>query len=115
MFCCVQYQEAIPHLIRIQKSRELGGQFDQEVEATQEARLEDIQEATLEATLEMTQKGCTEEGNDQKGKRAAAAVSTEEKEMKITYFLMDNVPLYGKHLMDFTDFNKQEVLFLCSK
>ena len=52
-----------------------------EVEATHRATQEATQKATQEATQgdiqEMTEKGFTEEGDDPKGKRAAAAAFTE--------------------------------------
>ena len=38
----------------------------------------------------MTEEGCIEEGDDPKGKRAAAAVFTEEQEMKLLDLLKDN-------------------------
>ena len=59
----------------------------------------------------MTEKSCSEEGDDPKGKRAAAAVFTEEQEMKLLDFLKENKLLCNQHLMNYKDPNKQEALW----
>ena len=51
--------------------------------ATQKATHKVTQEVTQEHIQEMTREACTEEGDDPKGMRAAAAAFTEEQEIKL--------------------------------
>ena len=62
-----------------------------------------IQKAKQEATQEANVEASTEEGDAPEGKRTAAAVFTEQQEIKLLDFLKDNKILSNKCLMDFKD------------